>query len=67
MHPDTYGAGGKLEGFTLDGQKPMGNLVIDHWYEAEYEYVKLLYEDERIYLIKRKKTDRWELQGVYPP
>jgi hypothetical protein len=67
VYPDTYEAGGDLERFTLDGQKLVTNRVIDHWYEAEYEYVKLLDEDERIYVIKRRKTDRWELEGVYPP
>lgn len=66
IHPDTYEAGGRPEGFNLDGQKFVVKEVIDHWYEAGYEYLQLLADDERMYLIKRREGGSWELKGIFP-
>jgi hypothetical protein len=66
IYPDTHEAGGKPKSITLEDQEVRVNRVVDHWHEAEYEYLKLLADDGRIYAIRRKEDSDWELEAVYP-
>jgi hypothetical protein len=65
MCSDTREADGIPKSFSLDGQKITVNRVIDRWHEGEYEYLTLLADNERIYLLRRKEGTHWEVQRVY--
>jgi hypothetical protein len=65
IYPDTYEAGGKLRSFTLDGRRLVVDEVIEHWHEADCEYLKLLADDERIYFLRHGKGNHWEVERVY--
>jgi hypothetical protein len=63
MYPYSYY--GKLRILTTDGQKLVVDEVIDHWQEAECEYLRLLAEDERIYFLRREQGNQWEVERFY--
>lgn len=63
MYPHTYN--GKLRIFTADGQRLVVDEVIDHWHEAEHEYLRLLVDDDRIYFLRRAEDSYWEVERVY--
>jgi hypothetical protein len=64
--PGDYEPEGKPRSFNLNGRKLVVDEVIDHWIEADCEYLRLLADDERIYLLlKHGEGDRWEVERVY--
>lgn len=60
-----YGSGETAASFTLDGKKLIVEEVIDYWQGPKYQYVRLLAEDERIYLLRRAEGNEWEIERVY--
>lgn len=64
-HPDTNQTGEDIQSFTFNGRQILVDEIIDCWYEAEYQYLKLLAEDERIYLLRNGESNRWEVNKVY--
>lgn len=57
--------GEALASFTLNGKRLVVEEVIDYWQGPRHEYLKLLAEDERIYLLKRIEGNRWEVEKIY--
>ncbi len=62
IYPDTHEGDGKPGSFKLNGRKLVVNEVIDHWHEAQYEYLMLLADDGRIYFLMRREkiTGNWK-------
>jgi hypothetical protein len=65
IYPDSYRADGELRTFRLDGQRLVVDEVIDHWYDGKYQYLTLLADDERIYLLKHDGGDYWQVERIY--
>jgi hypothetical protein len=65
VYPDTNQTGEKIRSFTFNGRRIVVDEVIDCWHEAEYQYLKLLADDERIYLLRHRESNRWEVKKVY--
>lgn len=62
--PNRYQMGGKLKSFTLDGRRVVVGEVIDRWNDGQYEYLRLLADDERIYFLKHEEGNHWEVEKV---
>ncbi len=65
MYPDSYRADGELRAFRLGGQRLVVDEVIDQWYDERHQYLTLLADDERIYLLKHDEGDYWEVERIY--
>ncbi len=68
MGQESYSQPGTVKAFasfTLHGKRLVVEEVIDYWQGPRHEYLKLLAEDERIYLLRRIEGSRWEVEKIY--
>ena len=61
-----YKADEKPISFILDGKKLMVERVIDQWLSPEFEYFKVLADDEKVYLLRNdERNDDWALEKIF--
>jgi hypothetical protein len=51
--------------FILNGRKIMVEEVFEYWEEPPDNYVRLLADDERIYVLRRTEGDDWKVHRIY--